>query len=101
PQVAQLLVASDLSYVTFSGLTFEHDNFTTPIPQGHVSMELEPTASAALSFQNSNHITFTSGTIRRIAGTGLDFISCITPTADPSSGPVPGCGGNVARPGVR
>lgn len=30
PQLAQLLVASNLQYVTFQGLTFEHDNYTLP-----------------------------------------------------------------------
>ena len=30
PQLTQLLVASSLQYVTFRGLTFEHDNYTMP-----------------------------------------------------------------------
>ena len=30
PQLTQVLVASNLQYVTFQGLTFEHDNYTMP-----------------------------------------------------------------------
>jgi len=76
PQTAQLLVASGLQYVTFQGLTFEHDNYTVP-PLGHQSSENESNATAALSFQNSQHITFDSGTVTQTSGAGLEFISCV------------------------
>lgn len=101
PQVPQLLVASGLHYVMFRGLTFEHDNYVVPFPLGHVSTELEPDIGAAVSFQNSDHITFDFGTLRQIAGAGLDFISCIT---DPSGGtdrsatPVPECVSTAPTP---
>jgi uncharacterized protein (TIGR03437 family) len=75
PQLSQLLVASGLQYVTFRGLTFEHDNYVIP-PCGHQSEELEPDISAAVSFQNSQYITFDSGTVTQISGTGLEFIAC-------------------------
>jgi uncharacterized protein (TIGR03437 family) len=77
PQTAQLLVASGLQYVTFQGLTFEHDNYTVP-PLGHQSAENESNATAALSFQNSQHITFDSGTVTQTTGAGLEFISCVS-----------------------
>ena len=80
PQVAQLLIASNLQYVTFRGLTFEHDNYTVP-PAGHPSEELEPDVTAAVSFQNSQHVTFDSGTVAHISGVGLEFISCINATS--------------------
>ena len=76
PQLPQVLVASNLQYVTFHGLTFEHDNYTLP-STGHVSMELEPDIGAAISFQNSQHITFDSGVVTQTSGTGLEFIPCI------------------------
>ena len=76
PQLSQVLVATGLQYVTFQGLTFEHDNYTLP-PTGHVSMELEPDVTAAVSFQNSQHITFDSGTVTQTSGTGLEVIPCI------------------------
>ena len=76
PQVPQLLVASGLQYVTFRGLTFEHDNYTVP-PLGHKSSELEADISGAVSFQNAQYVTFDSGVVTQTAGTGLEFISCI------------------------
>ena len=76
PQLPQVLVASNLQYVTFQGLTFEHDNYTLP-SGGHVSSEVEPDISAAVSFQNSQHITFDSGIVTQTAGSGLEFIPCL------------------------
>ena len=76
PQLTQLLVGSNLKYVTFQGLTFEHDDYTLPFT-GHVSSELEPEISAAVSFQNSQHITFDSGTVTQTSGTGLEMIPCL------------------------
>ncbi len=80
PQLTQLLVATNLQYVTFQGLTFEHDNYTMPLA-GHVSMELEPDISAAVSIQNSQHVTFDSGTVRQTSGTGLEITPCINPSS--------------------
>lgn len=76
PQLTQLLAATNLQYVTFQGLTFEHDNYTMPFG-GHISMELEPDISAAVSIQNSQHVTFDSSTVRQTSGTGLEIIPCI------------------------
>ena len=76
PQLAQLLVGSNLKNVTFQGLTFEHDDYTLPFT-GHVSTELEPGIPGAVSFQNSQYITFDSGTVTQISGTGLEMIPCL------------------------
>ena len=80
PQISQVLVASQLEYVTFRGLTFEHDNYTIPAA-GHPSTELEPDITAAVSFQNSQYITFDSGTVTQVSGTGIEFISCVAPAS--------------------
>src|ERR1700677_4873027 len=80
PQIPQVLVASNLQYVTFQGLTFEHDNYTIPAA-GHISVELEPDISAAVSFQNSQNITFNSGIVTQTSGSGLKFIPCINGTS--------------------
>jgi uncharacterized protein (TIGR03437 family) len=77
PQLPQLLVASGLQYVTFQGLTFEHDNYV-PSPAGHKSSEREPDIPGAISFQNAQHITFDSNTVTQISGTALEFISCVS-----------------------
>jgi len=83
PQLSQLLVAYNLQYVTFQGLTFEHDNYVVS-STGHVSIELEPDVSGAVSFQNSQHITFDSGTVTQTSGTGLEFIPCINAATAPA-----------------
>ena len=77
PQLPELLIAYGLQYVTFQGLTFEHDNYV-PSAAGHKSSEMEPPASAALSFQNAQHITFDGNTVMQISGTGLEFVSCVS-----------------------
>ena len=82
PQLPQLLVASGLEYVTFQGLTFEHDNYAVPA-LGHRSSEMEPDIPGAVSFQNAQHITFDSGTVTQVSGTALEFISCVA-KASPS-----------------
>ena len=78
PQRTEVLVASDLQYVAFQGLTFEHDNYTIPA-QGHADTELPYDVSAAVSFQNSQHITFNSSVVTQTSGAGLEFISCLNP----------------------
>jgi len=80
PQLPQVLVAANLQYVTFQGITFEHDNYTLP-PTGHISSELEPDIPGAVSFQNSQNITFDSGTVTQTSGTGLEFIPCLNSTS--------------------
>lgn len=74
PQLTQVLVASSLQYVTFQGLTFEHDNYTVPAAGEDPDLHLD--VSAAVSFQNSQHITFDSGIVAHTSGSGLDFVSC-------------------------
>ncbi len=78
PQLPQLLVATGLQYVTFQGLTFEHDNYTTPLSGYNGSSEF----IAALSFQNAQHITFDGNTVTQTSGVGLEFISCIDKNSD-------------------
>jgi uncharacterized protein (TIGR03437 family) len=77
PQLAQVLVASHLQYVTLQGLTFEHDNYTMPATGYNGSSDI----IAGLSFQNSQHITFDSGIVTQTSGVGLEFISCVDKTS--------------------
>ena len=79
PQLMQLLVASNLQYVTFHGLTFEHDNYTMPATGYDGTSDI----IAAVSFQNSQYITFDSGTVAHTAGVGLEFLSCVSKSAKP------------------
>ena len=73
PQLTQLAVASALQYVTFRGLTFEHDNYAMPA-NGYNG---DSPIISAISFQNSQHITIDSVIVAQTSGTGLEFISCI------------------------
>jgi uncharacterized protein (TIGR03437 family) len=73
PQLLQLLVASGLQYVTFQGLTFEHDNYTMPATGYNGTADL----ISGISFQNSQHITVDSTIVTETSGGGLEFVSCI------------------------
>lgn len=80
PQLTQLVVASGLQYVTFQGLTFENDNYTVPAAGEDPDLKLGD-VSAAVSFQNSQHLTFDGGTVAHTSGAGLDFTSCVDATS--------------------
>jgi hypothetical protein len=82
PQTKPPLVkTSDLQHVTFQGLTFAYDNYLVP-DKGHPGRQLEIDIAPMLSIQNSQYITFDSGTLEHISGTGLEIISCLP--ADPN-----------------
>jgi len=68
----QVLLANGLQYVTFSGLSFEHDNFTVPAA-GYFYNRLDQDVSSAVSCQNCQNVTFDGVTITQTAGTGIDF----------------------------
>ena len=68
----QVLLATNLQYVTFEGLTFEHDNFTVP-SVGYAYVRLDQAVTSAVSCQNCQHVTFNGDTITQTAGTGIDF----------------------------
>ena len=72
PQSSQAMIASGLQYVTFQGLTFEHDNYTVPAA-GYPYNRLDQMITSAVSCQNCQHVTFDSDTITETAGTGIDF----------------------------
>lgn len=78
PQLTQVLVASGLSYVTFQGLEFQHDNYTIPANTNFPVLGQFANISAAVSFQNSQNITFESSVVAHTSGAGIDFTSCIS-----------------------
>lgn len=80
PQLAQLLAASNLQYVTFQGLTFAHDNYTVPAAGVDTLIGDIP---AAVSFQNSRSITFDSGVVTQTSGVAIEFLSCLDSTSPP------------------
>ena len=74
PQLPELVVGDRLSYVTFKGITFAHDNWVVP-PEGHGSLQSEPHVPAALSFRGSNNIIFDGCTIAHTGGWGVEFVT--------------------------
>ncbi|HEX7140751.1 MAG TPA: hypothetical protein VF219_23060, partial [Vicinamibacterales bacterium] len=64
----------------FRGMKFEHDNYTVPAAGEDPDLRLGD-ISAAVSFQNSQHIIFDSDTIAHTSGAGLDFTSCVDSTS--------------------
>lgn len=85
PQTQPPLVrTSNLQHVTFQGLTLAYDNYLVD-PAGHPGRQMEIDIAPMLSIQNSQYITFDSGTFEHISGTGLEIISCLP--ADPKKSP--------------
>lgn len=72
PQASIVISATGLQYVTFQGLTFEHDNFVIP-SAGWSGSNGEPTIPGAVSCNNCQHVTFDGVTLTQIAGTGIEF----------------------------
>ena len=76
PQVSPVMTAYGLQYVTFSGLTFQNDNYVVPAA-GYQSSHGDPNAPSAVSCQNCSNVSFNSDIITQTSGSGLDFVSCI------------------------
>lgn len=72
PQSAQVLVATGLQYVTFQGLTFEHDDYVVP-STGYVSLQQEVGIPGAVVCNNCLHVTFDSDIIAETAGSGIEL----------------------------
>jgi Bacterial Ig-like domain (group 3) len=77
PQLSQLIIATNLQYVTFSGLTFTNDNWTIPAA-GYPSQQQDPAIPTAISCQNCQHITFDGDTVTQTSGGGVEFITTST-----------------------
>ena len=75
PQLTPVMATSNLQYVAFQGLTFEHDNYTVPAA-GHPDYELPYDISAAVSIQASQHVVFDSGIVTQTSGAGLEIAPC-------------------------
>jgi len=72
PQSSQVMTATGLEYVTFQGLTFEHDDFIVP-SAGYPSVQQEPNLTAAVSCYNCQYVTFNADIISETSGSGIEF----------------------------
>lgn len=105
PQISQLLVANNLSYVSFKGLTFSHANWVAGTP-GYTTFaagENAPndTVPAALSFTKSSHIVLDSVAVANTGGWGADIVGTnanfTTPASACSSQSLQNCNNQVVN----
>ncbi len=73
PQQSQLVLATNLQYVTFTGMVFSHDNWLPPVT-GYGDEQGIPTVTAALSFAGSSNISIDGCTIAHTEGWGIEFV---------------------------
>jgi hypothetical protein len=77
PQQTQVLNATGLQYVTFSGLTFEHDNYVVPAT-GYYGTNEETQLPAAVNCYNCQHVTMDGVVVTQTAATGVAFSTSST-----------------------
>jgi hypothetical protein len=86
PQLNNVLSSTGLSYVTFSGITFSHDNFVVP-PGSYPSVDCinytncaaaafqgQPDVTAAVSCVNCNNVVFEGVTVSHTSGWGIEMV---------------------------
>jgi hypothetical protein len=78
PQATQVLIANNLQYVTFQGLTFEHDNWTVPIPQGYAAQTSDQAIPGAFGCYNCSHVTLNGVVATQTQGGGVEFFTSNT-----------------------
>jgi hypothetical protein len=77
PQSTQVLVATGLQWVTFQGITFEHDNWTVPA-LGYASVSQEPTIPAAVGCYNCQNVTMNGVVVTQTSGGAMEFYTTST-----------------------
>lgn len=77
PQASQVLIATGLQYVTFTGLTFEHDNFIVPAA-GYPALRQDTGITGAVTCLNCQNVTFDGDIVTQTAGGGLELYTSST-----------------------
>ena len=77
PQSTQVLVATGLQWVTFQGITFQHDNWTVPAV-GYASTTGDQGVPGAVGCYNCQNVTFNGATVTQTAGGGIEFYTTST-----------------------
>lgn len=70
-----LLSASNLSYVTFQGITFEVDNFIPPAAGFNSDENSESSLPAAIDCESCQQVTFDSVVVRHTSASGIQIAS--------------------------
>jgi hypothetical protein len=74
PRAAQVLAATDLDYVTFSGIAFEHDNYVIP-ETGYAATQLQPNVPAMVTCAGCQNVVFHGDTFAHTTGVGIAIVS--------------------------
>ncbi len=77
PQAAQVMVATGLQYVSFTGLTFAHDNYVVPAV-GYPALRQEVGLTGALTCLNCQNVTLNGDIITQTSGGGLELYTSST-----------------------
>ncbi|HEY1658698.1 MAG TPA: putative Ig domain-containing protein [Candidatus Sulfotelmatobacter sp.] len=77
PQSTQVLVATGLQYVTFQGITFEHDDWTIP-SIGYPSITEDPNIPGAVACYNCQYVTVNGVIVTQTQGGGWEFYTTST-----------------------
>lgn len=73
PQIGQLIYATGLHHVTFSGLAFSHDNYVVP-DAGQGAVSHASNIPAAVSCVNCSSVKFDSNTFAHTGNWALEFV---------------------------
>jgi len=73
PRLAKLLNATNLSNVTFQGLTFSHSDWQVPAV-GYLGTQADAGTTAALTLTNSAGVIFEQDTISHVGAYGIEFL---------------------------
>lgn len=77
PQSTQVLVATGLQYVTFAGITFEHDNWTVPA-LGYSAVTGDQGVTGAVGCYNCQNVTFNGVEVTETSGGGIELYTTTT-----------------------
>jgi hypothetical protein len=73
PRLQKVLRATNLSNVTFQGLTFSHSDWQVPAG-GYLGAQADAGLPAALTLTNSTGVVFTADTISHVGAYGIEFL---------------------------
>jgi Right handed beta helix region len=73
PRLLNVLTASNLSNVTFQGLTFSHSDWQVPAA-GYLGAQADSGIPAAVSLTNPNGVVFEQDTISHVGAYGIEFL---------------------------
>ena len=88
PSGGSLIAASQLSYVTFQGITFEADDFIPPASGFNYDQGGESSLPAAIDCESCQHVTFDGITVRHTSATGLQIASIASHSGPPAANDV-------------